>query len=346
MIEAAHGQAPPPPEPAVLTLIEAAELLRIDRDELERLAERGEIPAQRVGTSWRFSRANLMAWLAGSQAPATSPGQTVQDAPVGEAPEERTAEDVFLRGQRILLGRGQVVLDFGQFYTRSDRQQLATDGSSLGLATVEQGNLTTLVFGRLGIMEEIEVFASTTLQSQADNVFLGSTRLASSRRTGLGDVGVGLRHTLLREGAGRPDIVASIDGRIPRGDRSYGVGGTLSLVKSLDPVVLFASAGYHYGFSKDLSNGARLESGNRYDVSLGYGLALNDTLAISTAVSGAFARGQALDNVTLRQPGNFNVRLALTSWLARGLYIEPSVSFGLSGPGNTFAFGLTIPYTF
>ena len=39
-------------------------------------------------------------------------------------------------------------------------------------------------------------------------------------------------------------------------------------------------------------------------------------------------------------------RFALTSWLAEGLYIEPSVSFGLSGPEDSFAFGVTIPYAF
>jgi hypothetical protein len=28
------------------------------------------------------------------------------------------------------------------------------------------------------------------------------------------------------------------------------------------------------------------------------------------------------------------------------LYIEPTVSFGLNGPGDSFALGVTLPYTF
>ena len=38
-----------------------------------------------------------------------------QDKPVGEAPEERDADEIFLRDQRVLLGRRDFVLDFGQF---------------------------------------------------------------------------------------------------------------------------------------------------------------------------------------------------------------------------------------
>jgi excisionase family DNA binding protein len=44
-----------------LTLKEAARLLRIGSDELERLARRNEVPARRIGTLWRFDRAALLA---------------------------------------------------------------------------------------------------------------------------------------------------------------------------------------------------------------------------------------------------------------------------------------------
>jgi excisionase family DNA binding protein len=170
-----------------LTLHEAAQLLRIESDELERLAQRDEVPAQRIGTRWRFNRAALLAWLngdwklivtavppgesdgaallspldvgqvtgtgtstaqsqterlAGEGAPAG--GTEGQEEPIGEAPEERTAEDVFLRGQKVLLAPGEVTIDIGQFYSKSDNQQLAVVSGEIGLATVEQETLTTL----------------------------------------------------------------------------------------------------------------------------------------------------------------------------------------------------------
>jgi excisionase family DNA binding protein len=53
-----------PTAPAeVLTVAEAAELLQVEEDDVLGLAERGEVPARRIGEQWRFSRAALLDWL-------------------------------------------------------------------------------------------------------------------------------------------------------------------------------------------------------------------------------------------------------------------------------------------
>jgi len=49
---------------AVLTLQEAAHLLRIGTDELERLARRNEVPGRFLGFHWRFNRVDLLAAVA------------------------------------------------------------------------------------------------------------------------------------------------------------------------------------------------------------------------------------------------------------------------------------------
>ena len=85
------------------------------------------------------------------------------EKPIGEAPEERNAEDIFLRGQRVLLGRGEVVLDVGQFFSRTDTLQLAVAENVLRLATREQSALTTVLFGRIGVLTETEVFAGAAI---------------------------------------------------------------------------------------------------------------------------------------------------------------------------------------
>ena len=53
----------------VLDVREAAEYLRINDQTLRRLARDGEIPAFKVGRSWRFKRETLDAWAAGQSAP-------------------------------------------------------------------------------------------------------------------------------------------------------------------------------------------------------------------------------------------------------------------------------------
>ena len=111
-------------------------------------------------------------------------------------------------------------------------------------------------------------------------------------------------------------------------------------------MVLFANANYRHTFSRDFDDVTRLEARDRLDVTLGYAYALNDTLTLSTSLSGVFLGETDFDNATLRQRELFSLRFGLTSWLAKGLYIEPTVSFGLNGPGDNFALGVTVPYTF
>ncbi|MGH7966237.1 MAG: helix-turn-helix domain-containing protein, partial [Candidatus Binatia bacterium] len=53
--------------PAVLTVSEAASLLRVSQEEIERLATQQDLPGRLIGTQWRFSRAALFAWLAGKE---------------------------------------------------------------------------------------------------------------------------------------------------------------------------------------------------------------------------------------------------------------------------------------
>jgi len=49
----------------ILTVEEAAELLKIPRSSVYKLAQEGKIPAQKVGRHWRFYRPTLLRWIAG-----------------------------------------------------------------------------------------------------------------------------------------------------------------------------------------------------------------------------------------------------------------------------------------
>ena len=47
----------------VMDVIEVAELLKLSTDTIYRYAREGELPAFRVGTKWRFSKAELDLWM-------------------------------------------------------------------------------------------------------------------------------------------------------------------------------------------------------------------------------------------------------------------------------------------
>lgn len=367
----AQDLSTPACERPVLALAEAAKLLRVDEGVLERLATNGEVPGRRIGADWRFGCDALMTWLGGREslsttnlagvraggigvnqadAPAPSVSSSAagnQEGSIGSAPQERTAEDVFLRGQRVLLGPGDVVVDVGQFLARRDDLLFTTTGGAAGLSTLEQRALTTVLVGRVGLFNETELFAGTSYSTQHSRQFIGGTTLSRTDRAALGATTVGVRHAFVRERVRRPGVIAALSGQMPTDDlpAAVGVGGVL--IKSVDPVVLFANVSYVHAFRKESEDvSASFRSASVVDLTMGYGLGLNDTVAISLAVAGAFAKTTALDGTTSRRPSLFSARFGLTAWLARGLYVEPSVSFGLTGPGDTVTFGVTLPYAF
>jgi len=79
---------------------------------------------------------------------------------------------------------------------------------------------------------------------------------------------------------------------------------------------------------------------------IGYALALNDALTVSASVAGIFTSRTEFSRAVLLSRVLYSLQLGLTSLLAKGLYIEPTVSFGLNGPGSNVTFGINLPYTF
>jgi excisionase family DNA binding protein len=51
------------PAPDVLTVTDAAELLQVEMEVVEQLAEAGELPGRRIGEAWRFTRQAILDWL-------------------------------------------------------------------------------------------------------------------------------------------------------------------------------------------------------------------------------------------------------------------------------------------
>lgn len=47
-------------EPDILTLEEAAKLLRVSTKTLSKLAKAGDVPSMKLGREWRFSRSQIL----------------------------------------------------------------------------------------------------------------------------------------------------------------------------------------------------------------------------------------------------------------------------------------------
>ena len=136
-------------EPEVLTLKEAAKLLRVNANEVQLLAENKQLPARKIGTQWRFYRPALVEWLKNTEnpvstqpviaqpqtektvavahTPAAEKKATTDKQPetIGKKSEEKTADQVFLRDQGVLLKQGYTTLEVDFYYSRSDNQNYA-----------------------------------------------------------------------------------------------------------------------------------------------------------------------------------------------------------------------------
>ena len=51
----------------IITIEEAADLLKIPVSSVYKLAQTGKMPAQKVGRHWRFHRPTLIQWIASGQ---------------------------------------------------------------------------------------------------------------------------------------------------------------------------------------------------------------------------------------------------------------------------------------
>ncbi len=70
----------------VITLAEVAEYLQLAERAVLRMARRGEIPAAKVASQWRFIRSLVREWLVGQMRPIPSDAQALRAClPVGRA---------------------------------------------------------------------------------------------------------------------------------------------------------------------------------------------------------------------------------------------------------------------
>ncbi len=71
-IQLAKTMLPSPADNAIMTIGEVADYLKVTERTIYRLAGAKQIPAFKVGGSWRFSQAGIDKWISEQSAPAVS----------------------------------------------------------------------------------------------------------------------------------------------------------------------------------------------------------------------------------------------------------------------------------
>lgn len=284
-----------------------------------------------------------------TQAPTTTPEVRTEGDREKEAEELKRLQEFYLRNQSVFIKKGEYILEFNTFYSTDKRQEFLPVAPGVStLFDTRRRFFDAALFARAGILTDgLELNVSFPFLIHADQESqLASGRLGSSS-TGIGDVGAALRYQVWYERGARPGLIIDITGKSRtagdtlRGTGHANIGGGITLIKSIDPVVFFGRLGY----AETLAHGDR-NPGNIIEYSAGMGFALNDRVAFNIQLVGAFIgkgkfQGRTVDQTSLEIA---NIQFSSTILITKKLFVEPFVSIGLTADAFDSSVGLRIPY--
>ncbi|MFT0869567.1 hypothetical protein [Pseudomonas sp. CAM1A] len=209
-----------------------------------------------------------------------------------------------------------------------------------------------------------------------------------TRDPAIGDVNVGIAYKFLDESENLPDAVLTLRVKAPTGKDPYGIklvedptnnnlsvpeslptgNGVwaitpgISLVKTFDPAVLFASLSYTYNMQDSFSDispqvnskvKGDVKLGDSWQIGGGIAFALNERMSMSFSVTDQFASkskikpdGGDWQSITNSDYNAANFNVGLTFAATDNLTIVPNLSIGLTEDSPDFSFSLKFPYYF
>ena len=207
---------------------------------------------------------------------------------------------------------------------------------------------------RYGYSERLQLFLNVPF-GLAHQEFATAARDTVTRVFGAGDLRAGFNYLLRQEEGDSPSVIGTFSftapiaadpyelspGSAALGNGFWALSGSLLLVKSYDPIVVFGGAGYRHQFDRDFL-GFEIDPGETIFYNFGVGFAANDYMTLSTTLLGAYQSNFKLDGVSASNSSQepISIRLALTHTKSRCLIIEPFVRFGLTDDAANADFGI------
>ncbi len=276
-----------------------------------------------------------------------------------EAKEAKRGLDTFLRGKKVLYKPGELELEFNLAYdqgTTVNTFGFPPDTNDLRTTPKLTTRFVDASFTmRYGIIDDLEFRLTVPygyFEQNNDNQPFNVTTppVSHTNVIGVGDIGGSLSYNALSESGNIPTVTLGLSGQAPTGNYNrglgtgfWGIGGSVSLVKTIDPVVFFGSLGYSAAFE------ARgVDPSGQISYSMGAGYSMNDRVSFSTSLSGNLTGRMEANGMDL--PGTsmdaHSLQFSTTIQLSKRLFVEPFVGFGLTKDASDFAVGLRFPYRF
>jgi hypothetical protein len=121
---------------------------------------------------------------------------------------------------------------------------------------------------------------------------------------------------------------------------AWTTSGSLLMVRTLDPVVVFWGGGYRFTF-EDTYEANQIDLGDQILYSCGVGFAANERVTLSTALIGSYVTDLAINGNTIDGTGYDLARIRMAATIVNcGKISEPFVEFGITDRAPTATMGV------
>jgi len=285
----------------------------------------------------------LVPWPVSAQRPEEE--QKAEDVQK-QAEEAQRALDIFLRDQRVLFRPGEVALELGFFYSQDTQETFLRSGTNVAFAKLTKRTFLPNLTVRYGLLNDLELDLLAPFYGYAEQTIDVGTARQRTSDNGPGDIAGLVRYQVWHERGSSPDVILDMRvksrtaGNSLLGTGTWSIGGGVTLVKTLDPVVFFGRVGYTYTFEHDGFN-----PGNEIGFLGGLGFSLNDRVSLNMQVNGIYnTENTQLNGNSIHGTSQEGVSLSLgvTVQVTKHVFVEPLVSFGLTNDAPDVVLGLNV----
>ena len=321
---------------------------------------------------------------------------------VKEAPASRSAEAVYreqnaLFNKTFTLETG-VSYSHSDRRQLTLEGFLALDAIFLGSINLDhiKSDITQFdITGRYGVTDRLQfdfnlpfLYRASTYES--GGVGGSSTTLSEQdvSNSGIGDVSAGAYYRLFPETPTRPDVVWNVRVKAPTGKNPYGIklrpdpnnnnlvvpdelptgngvwtlSTGLTVVKTVDPAILFANISYAHNFARkfdDISGqpgiktSGDIDLGDSYQLGGGLAFALNDRMSLSMSYAHRFAQkskikasGQSWTSIVGSNSSSGSLNFGVTYAMSDALSMVANVGVGVTPDAPDVTVGVKFPYNF
>ena len=291
---------------------------------------------------------------------------------------QATAERIILERQGgVLVPPGQLVIEPALQYTNTGNSLLNVSGffpfpglviGRIDTASIDRDVWVNSLEARYGLHRRVELSLSVPYIFRSDRFerALGTEDESVDRVSdnGIGDIQFGVFSQILYQQKWWPDTVfnflvraptgrnpfdVSGDDELPFGTGTWGIQSGITMVRQLDPAVVFGSLRYLWDIA-DQFDGQDVDLGDAFEYTAGLAFSLNERLAFTTSLShsivgrsklnGDKIAGTDLNVVRLFLGGSYRMSPVITTNLNIGIGLTedaPDFSIELSWP-------LRLPY--